>query len=131
MILRCLLSASKSRRGNCICRHAQEIYLPPKRQLCLQARTGNLFAAYAAPTHCAGEVADGRGGGGRRRPLGFGLSGFQCPPDLEEGAGGGGGPAVEAVRPAEDAERRRRAGGPDLRGAVRAAGAKRGRRDGG
>ena len=49
----------------------------------------------------AGEVAGGRGGGGRRRPLGFGLPGFQWPPDLEEGAGGGGGLAVEVGWSAE------------------------------
>ena len=56
----------------------------------------------------AGEVAGGRGGGGRRRPLGSGLPGLQWPPDLEEGAGGGGGPAAEAVRPAEGAAARER-----------------------
>ena len=48
----------------------------------------------------AGEVAGGRGGGGWRWPLGSGLPGLQWSPDLEEGAGGGGGPAAEAIRPA-------------------------------
>ena len=38
--------------------------------------------------------------GGRRRPLGSGLPGLQWPPDLEEGFGGGSGPAVVAGWPA-------------------------------
>ena len=49
----------------------------------------------------AGEVADGRGGGGRRRSLG--ISGFwevTGPPDLEEMAAAAAGPAAAAVRPA-------------------------------
>ena len=53
----------------------------------------------------AGEVAGGQGGGGQRRPLGFGLprsGAAPWPPAIEEeGAGGGGGPAAAAVRPAE------------------------------
>ena len=53
--------------------------------------------------------------GGRRRPLGSGLPGLQWPPDLEEGAGGGGGPAAEAVRPAEGAAARERCRWPRRR----------------
>ena len=49
----------------------------------------------------AGEVAGGRGVGGRRRPLGSGLSGLHWPLDQEEEIGGGGGPAVMVGRPAE------------------------------
>ena len=61
----------------------------------------------------AGKVASGRGGGGWRRPLGSGVPGLQWPPELDEGAGGGGGPAAEAVRPAEGvaARERHRPGG--------------------
>ena len=66
----------------------------------------------------AGEVAGGRGGGGRGRTFRVsGCRGFQWPAAVEEGAGGGGGPAAAMVRPAEGEaarERRRpgRAGAP-------------------
>jgi hypothetical protein len=60
-----------------------------------------------------GEVASGRDGVGRRRPLGSGLLGRQWPPNLEEGFEGGGGPVVVAgwLAEGEAARERRRPGG--------------------